>query len=450
MKTSFRGVFLPATNLASPGIEEAPPPQKVILPMGSDASSLCEPVVAVGDQVAVGQLVGRSTAFTVAPVHASISGKVTAIRPWPNEKGDEILSVIIESDGKDGWQEKRPYPELSQETDRSAILDAIKEMGVMDSGPPAVALHTKFAAPSPTKEYTFLVGIPPAKEVDTLIVNAIDAEPGMALRRAVLNLRSNELLAGLQLLKKVVGDARIILAITGNGPLEPTLATRLTELGVELFHGKDKYPLGLPPILIKQLTGREIPLPDGEERDVGAAVVNAVTLVNLAEAAKGKPPIKKMVSISGGGLSHITNVSVRVGTPIKELLDYLPGITAEPAKVIAGGAMTGFALSSLDIPLTKEIDTLILQTAGEVSRFSTDSCINCGVCHRYCPVRLLPNELARYCEYGMFDDAAEKYLFHCIECAICAYVCPAKRPLLQLLRLGKRELALREGGQANG
>jgi electron transport complex protein RnfC len=104
--------------------------------------------------------------------------------------------------------------------------------------------------------------------------------------------------------------------------------------------------------------------------------------------------------------------------------------------------MTGIALFSTDIPVTKNMDALIFQTAGEAKSFSQDACINCGTCVRHCPARLLPGELSKYCEFGMFEEARDKYLLHCIECGICAYVCPEKRPMLHLMRYGKRELSL--------
>jgi electron transport complex protein RnfC len=104
--------------------------------------------------------------------------------------------------------------------------------------------------------------------------------------------------------------------------------------------------------------------------------------------------------------------------------------------------MTGAALMNTNIPITKETDALIFQTATEAKRFSPDACINCGLCVRHCPSRLLPNELSKYCEFSMFEEARDKYLLHCIECGICAYVCPEKRPMLHLMRYGKRELSL--------
>jgi electron transport complex protein RnfC len=304
-------------------------------------------------------------------------------------------------------------------------------------------VHAKFAKPEHSREFLFLVGSPQAKPLDTVIINGIDAEPGMTAKGAVLQRNSEEILAGIKMVQKLLGSAQVVLAVSSNGSLNAPLTSELAGLGVQVFQGKDKYPLGLNPILIKCVTGREIPLPDGSEEDIGVAVVDAATLVHLVEAVRdGKPQVDRVVSVSGAGLASVRNLRIRLGTPIGDLLEQVEGFTGEPVKAIAGGAMTGQALFSLDIPVTKGTDTLIFQTASEAKSFSPDACINCGICVRHCPAGLLPSELSKYCEFGMFEEARDKFLLHCIECGICAYVCPEKRPMLHLMRHGKRELSL--------
>jgi electron transport complex protein RnfC len=440
LKTSFSGVSLPPQKVSNPAIEDTPLPKRVVLPLGQESNRTCKPVVEVGEQVKTGQLVGRSDDFLVAPVHASISGRITDIRPWFDPRGNEVLSVIVESDGQDSWLEEIPSDERFLDKETSQILSGLKAAGVVEIGPPSMPLHAKFAKPEPSKQFLFLVGIPQTRPVDTLIINGIDAEPGMAAKGAVLNTYSSEITAGIKILQKLVGSAKVVLAV---GPQNSSVNGELAGLGIQVFRGRDKYPIGLNPILIKCVTGREIPLPQGSEQDVGVAVVDAVSLVHLVEAVRDlKPQVDKVVSLSGAGITAVKNYRVRLGTVVQDLMEQLAGLKGEPVKVIAGGAMTGAALMNTNIPITKETDALIFQTATEAKRFSPDACINCGLCVRHCPSRLLPNELSKYCEFSMFEEARDKYLLHCIECGICAYVCPEKRPMLHLMRYGKRELSL--------
>ncbi len=440
LKTSFSGVSLPPQKVSNPAIEDTPLPKRVVLPLGQESNRTCKPVVEVGEQVKTGQLVGRSDDFLVPPVHTSISGRVTDIRPWFDPRGNEVLSVIVESDGQDSWLEEIPSDERFLDKETSQILSGLKAAGVVEIGPPSMPLHAKFAKPEPSKQFLFLVGIPQTRPVDTLIINGIDAEPGMAAKGAVLNTYSSEITAGIKILQKLVGSAKVVLAV---GPQNSSVNGELAGLGIQVFRGRDKYPIGLNPILIKCVTGREIPLPQGSEQDVGVAVVDAVSLVHLVEAVRDlKPQVDKVVSLSGAGIAAVKNYRVRLGTVVQDLMEQLAGLKGEPVKVIAGGAMTGAALMNTNIPITKETDALIFQTATEAKRFSPDACINCGLCVRHCPSRLLPNELSKYCEFSMFEEARDRYLLHCIECGICAYVCPEKRPMLHLMRYGKRELSL--------
>jgi electron transport complex protein RnfC len=442
-KASFRGVCLLPQSITDLNIELAPLPQKVILPLGYDLDRVCDPVVEVGDRVKTGQLLGESGDFRVAPVHASVSGQVTDIRPWVDPRGNEVLSVIIASDGEDSWEEESKADEHFLEKEPHQITANLKNSGIVESDLVTVPLHAKFGKPEPSKEFLFLVGIPQAKPVDTVIINGIDAEPGMAAKRGVLETQESEIIDGIKIVQKLMEAAKIVLAVSGSRPLSPTIISSLTELGVQIFQGKDKYPQGLNPILVKCVTGREIPLPDGDAEDVGVIVVDAVNLVHLVEAVREmKPQVDKVVSISGSGMKGVKNLRVRLGTPVKDLLEQVGGVGTEPVKVIAGGAMTGQALLNLEIPVTQETNALIFHSAADAVSFSSEACINCGMCVRHCPVQLLPCELSKYCEFGLFEEARDKFLLHCIECGICAYVCPEKRPMLHLMRFGKRELSL--------
>ena len=305
LKTSFSGVSLPPQKVSNPAIEDTPLPKRVVLPLGQESNRTCKPVVEVGEQVKTGQLVGRSDDFLVAPVHASISGRVTDIRPWFDPRGNEVLSVIVESDGQDSWLEEIPSDERFLDKETSQILSGLKAAGVVEIGPPSMPLHAKFAKPEPSKQFLFLVGIPQTRPVDTLIINGIDAEPGMAAKGAVLNTYSSEITAGIKILQKLVGSAKVVLAV---GPQNSSVNGELAGLGIQVFRGRDKYPIGLNPILIKCVTGREIPLPQGSEQDVGVAVVDAVSLVHLVEAVRDlKPQVDKVVSLSGAGITAVKN-----------------------------------------------------------------------------------------------------------------------------------------------
>ena len=139
-------------------------------------------------------------------------------------------------------------------------------------------------------------------------------------------------------------------------------------------------------------------------------------------------------------------VTVRIGTPIGDVIESLGGLSKDTAKIIIGGPMTGMAHYDLDIPITKETEGLFALTHDEI-QLSGDyrQCINCGLCVKVCPVNLLPGVLSLYCVKDRFDMAEADGLFHCIECGCCDYVCPSRRPMVHLFRHAKHQVM--EGGQ---
>ena len=80
MLRTFKGGIHPH-YMKSPEIPETviPAPDQLVIPLVQHIGAPCEPVVAVGDYVKMGQKIGDSSAPVSAPVHSSVSGKVIAI-----------------------------------------------------------------------------------------------------------------------------------------------------------------------------------------------------------------------------------------------------------------------------------------------------------------------------------------------------------------------------------
>ena len=76
-----------------------PIPAKVTIPMSMHVGAPCTPVVKVGQEVKVGEPIGTPGGLG-APIHASVSGKVTAIQDLLMPNGSTVPAVVITSDGK--------------------------------------------------------------------------------------------------------------------------------------------------------------------------------------------------------------------------------------------------------------------------------------------------------------------------------------------------------------
>ncbi|PJB27455.1 electron transport complex subunit RsxC, partial [Candidatus Desantisbacteria bacterium CG_4_9_14_3_um_filter_50_7] len=79
-------------------IEDMPVPSLVVIPLQQHTGAPCEPLVKPGDEVKEGQKIGDSKSFVSAPLHSSISGKVSAIEPRPHPViPKDVLSIVIEA-----------------------------------------------------------------------------------------------------------------------------------------------------------------------------------------------------------------------------------------------------------------------------------------------------------------------------------------------------------------
>jgi len=134
------------------------------------------------------------------------------------------------------------------------------------------------------------------------------------------------------------------------------------------------------------------------------------------------------------------NVLVRIGTPIKDILDYC-GLNAKSDiyKVIMGGPMTGVAQYSLDAPVIKGSSGILVMDR-KFKSGDEINCIRCSRCVDACPAGIMPCMIASGVKFERFDVASSYNPLDCIECGSCSYVCPSKIPLVQLIKLAKTKI----------
>ncbi|MBN1442492.1 MAG: 4Fe-4S dicluster domain-containing protein, partial [Planctomycetes bacterium] len=123
------------------------------------------------------------------------------------------------------------------------------------------------------------------------------------------------------------------------------------------------------------------------------------------------------------------------------LIDACGGLTEDAARVVAGGPMMGFTLGDLNVPVTKGTSGITVLTARDVRKAEETSCVRCGRCVDVCPMNLVPSRIALAARAGAWDVAERHHMAACMECGCCAYECPASIPLVQLIRMGKAQMA---------
>lgn len=426
---TFKGGVHPPENKelsAKASIKEAAPPKQAIIPLSQHIGAPCNCVVEVGQEVKKGQLIGEPTAFVSAPVHSSVSGKVVEITQVPNAMGRLVQAVIIENDGKEEWtqlQDNPDYMNLSPEE----LKEKIKNAGIVGMGGATFPTHVKL---SPPKE----------KPIDVVIINGAECEPYLTADHRLMVENPEEVIEGLKILMKILGVTKGYIGIENNKPdaIQKMTEAASKESNIEVKALQVKYPQGAEKMLIKAIVDREVPA-GGLPMDVGVVVQNVGTAVAIYEACRyGKPLIERIVTVTGRGVKEPGNLKARIGTPIRQLIEECGGFVGNPKKVILGGPMMGFAQFSLDVPVTKGTSgVLVLSEQEYVSSEKYGPCIRCGRCIEACPMGLMPLMLSILSEKGFYEDTKDYNIMDCFECGSCTFVCPAKRPIVQHIRLAK-------------
>ncbi len=433
MSFAFQGGIHPDDHKAATRgkpIEIMQPPERIILPMSMHIGVPCEPLVRVGETVQLGQKIGDVKASIYAPIHASVSGKVTAIEPHPHLNGTKVLSVFIENDGLDTpHEDMKPFGSV-ESLSAEELLTIVRETGIVGMGGATFPTHAKISS---------VMG-----KVDTLIINTAECEPYITADHRLLLEAPEELVGGVRALMKMLNLPKAVIAVEANKRdgierLRHTLPNKKSNIRVLTL--PTRYPQGAEKQLIKAVTGREVP-PGSLPASVGCAIFNAETAAAIHRAVTtGLPLVRRVLTVSGSAVSNPKNLLVRFGTPLQAVFDATGGFRETPYKVIAGGPMMGTAQFNLTAPVIKATNALLAFSQKEDIRVENPICIRCGKCVQTCPMNLLPVYMTMYEQKDMMPELERMRINDCIECGCCAYSCPGRLYLVQSFRTGKQKLA---------
>ncbi len=419
-------------------ITSAKTAKQLIIPLTQHIGQAAELQVRVGDKVLKGQLLAHAQGVISAPVHASASGIITAIDeyPVPHPSGLSALCVVIDTDDYEQCTDNTVSQQDISELDYKDINERIAQAGIVGLGgalfPSAAKLNTAH------KMHT-----------EMLLINAAECEPYITCDDALIRRRPEEVILGILLIKKAVGAKKCLIGIEDNKP-EAYQALLNTLSGYNKPHSKPqievipipaRYPAGGEKQLIQVLTGKEVPS-GGLPMDIGILCHNVTTAAAVYQAVyRGEPLTSRIVTITGGAVKQPQNMEVLIGTSIREVLNQAGLREENIEKVIMGGPMMGFALPSLDIPVTKATNCLLVSEKYELATPPPAMpCIRCSRCADSCPMSLLPQQMYWYAKSRELDKVQEYNLFDCIECGCCSYECPSNIPLVQYFRYAKNEI----------
>lgn len=406
------------TTENSPTIQ-FPLPKTVKLPLSMSMGAPCSLLVKVGDEVTVGQKIGDSEAFFSSPIHASVSGKVTAITDYILANGNTTKAVEIESDGKQTPCKDIAPPKINNKED---FLKAVKESGICGLGGAGFPTHIKLSPKTP---------------IDTLIINAAECEPYITSDYREMIEFPDDIIGGIQLVLKYLNIPKAKLAIEANKPTAIENLTKFTDKidEIDIVTLKSTYPQGAEKVIIHSTTGRVVM--EGQlPSDQGVIVINVTTIASIYRYCQtGMPLVSRRLTVEGDIVKQPNNIDVPIGTSIRSLLEFTDTEISMIKKLIAGGPMMGMCLYTPDTPVVKTSNAVLAFSNYEEAIES--NCIRCGRCIRACPLNLQPTDLDKAFRTKNIDQLKKLRVNLCMNCGCCTYVCPANRKLAETNQLAK-------------
>ncbi|MCS6136608.1 electron transport complex subunit RsxC [Shewanella baltica] len=392
----------------------------------------CTLAVKVGDSVLKGTPLTQGTSIWHLPVHAPTSGTIVAIEPRASNHASAlpVNTCVIAADGKDTWCElvQNQLDDLSHQQ----IVDKVRSAGIAGMGGAAFPTHIK---------------LNPVSEIDLVIINGVECEPYISADDRLMREYSQDILAGIGIIHRLLMPKRIVIAIEDNKPeAAKAMQAAVSQCGlpagsIRVTVIPTKYPSGGEKQLIQIITGREVPS-GAIPAKLGIVVHNVGTAYAIHQAVtQGKPLIERVVTVTGKNISKPGNYWLPIGTPVDHVLTATE-FTPEPdQKVIIGGPMMGHALANIQVPILKGTNCILVPSSQEIGSTPEEkACIRCGECATACPALLLPQQLFWHAKAEEYDKAASYNLKDCIECGCCSYVCPSDIPLVEYYRIAKSAL----------
>ncbi|MCI5721754.1 MAG: electron transport complex subunit RsxC [Firmicutes bacterium] len=412
-------------NTAGCATETMPIPDVVKISMSQHIGAPCKPLVAKGDTVKVGQLIGDTDAFVSAPIHSSVSGTVVGIETQRSAMGGNDTLVVIETDKKQEMWEGIKVPEVD---DLAGFVKAIRDSGLVGLGGASFPTHIKY---NPRN----------LDDVHTLILNAAECEPFITSDHRTMLEDSQDIIEGMKLIMKYLNLDEAYVGIEANKPdAIAKLDQMFKEQGLDNMHTftlQDRYPKGAERVLVYEITGKTMNagvLP----ADLGIILSNVTTVAFVGQYFRnGVPLIQKRMTVDGSAVAQPKNVIAPIGTMIHDVMEFCGGYKEEPKKIIMGGPMMGRAIFSDAMPIVKNNNAILAFAESQTNIPEETACINCGRCHNACPFGLLPTALADAYDRRDAEMLNRLKVMQCMECGSCSFVCPARRPLGFINKLGK-------------
>ncbi len=404
-------------------IAQCPVGDTIAIPLVDGTATDFEVLVKEGDHVKIGSLLAVRKSMYV-PLYASVSGVVKGVEKRMHATKRQQNHIIIANDHLDEKIKVIDIKDPDHMTQEN-IVDAIKQLGIVGMGGSGFPTYKKYEG---------------VKDVDTIIINGVECEPYITSDYHEMMLQTKALFDGAEFFRKAASAKCAIIAIKVG---KPELYARLQAMAKSYEHISvtqvpDVYPMGWERLLIETVTKRTY---DRLPSEAHVIVDNAASAISLSNGIRsGMPVIERLVTVSGNGIKYPTNIRVRVGTPVHEIIEAIGGYIADgEGYVLAGGPMMGRSITNDQFVISEYMNAITVLKKQEERTFA---CLKCGECTLHCPMHLQPVRIMQAEKANDSDLLGKLDVMRCVECGMCSYICPSKIEVTDFVAKGKRRYGL--------
>ena len=395
-------------------------PKFIYIPLISGGDTNITELVQKGDYVNKGSIVARRKGTFKIPLVSSVSGTVVGFEEHLCYTGQKVKCIKIENDFKDSELNVKKARKLAN-ISKKHFIELIQEKGIIGMGGAGFPTYAKYDS---------------KRKINTLIVNAIECEPYITADQMLALSFSEEILEAIDAILEIneIEEAYIAVKKTNTSLIDELNNHIGTYPKIKLALLDDMYPMGWERLIVKRIIKEDY---DRLPIELGVVINNISTIYAIYSALKyNRALTERTVTFAGDMLKVPQNVVVKIGTPVKEVIESIEGLKKGKDYVfVAGGPMMGQAIPSDDLIITPNMNcVLILKKSEEVEL----PCIRCGKCVAGCPALLSPVLIKD--NINNIEELKKLHPEKCIECGACSYICPSGIKVREYVKLAKEKI----------